>query len=196
MFGNSRHFDRVHELFAEQFEPDGQDYLYRRSQKGAPIRVSAAERDAFLAAFRRHYARAFWGFLVAIILAIFGMVALMPEAGGPVFETIAGFIVLPSIVLLGVYWLWAAPARALRQRQPVGFERSRDEMRAIKLAKITYANLAVGALAVPLLLLKVAEKSDVLHGWGRLWLLLAGALTVLIAVQAFRKWRSERRSRL
>ena len=75
-----QHFEQMRDLFAEQFEPDGKDYLYRRSQKGAPIRVTAVERDAFLAAFQRHYARAFWGFLIAIILAIFGMVVLMPEA--------------------------------------------------------------------------------------------------------------------
>jgi hypothetical protein len=191
-----RHFEQIRDLFAEQFEPDGADYLYRRSQKGAPIRVSASEREAFLSDFQRNYGRAFWGFLIAIILGIFGLVALLPDAGGPVLEMLTGFLILPLIVLLGVHWIWSAPARALRQRQPVGFERSRDEMRAIKLAKITYANLAIGALAVPLLLLKVAEKFDVLHGWGRLWLLFAGALAVLIAVQAVRKWRFERRSRL
>jgi hypothetical protein len=52
MFGD-RHFDRVHQLFAEQFEPDGADFLYRKNMKSAPIRVSVAERDAFVAAFRR-----------------------------------------------------------------------------------------------------------------------------------------------
>jgi len=190
-----RHFDQMRDLFADQFEPDGADFLYRRSSKGAPIRVSAGERDAFLDAFGRQYRRAFWGFLIFVILAIFGMVALFPDApnsGNPLPEMIAGFIVLPAIILLGVHWMWNAPARALQHRQAVGFERSRDEMRAIKFAKITYRNLALATLGVPLLLLQVSGRFDVLHGWGRLWLIVAAIAIVLIAIQIFRKWRFER----
>ena len=52
---NNLHFDRVRQLFADQFEPEGTGFLYRKSIKGAPIRVTAVERDRFVAAFNPIY---------------------------------------------------------------------------------------------------------------------------------------------
>ncbi len=57
MTGN---FDRVRQMFADQFEPDAQGFVYRKSMKGAPIRVSAVERDRYIATFNRYTRYASW----------------------------------------------------------------------------------------------------------------------------------------
>ena len=40
--------------------------------------------------------------------------------------------------------------------------------------------------------LTLRSDTDVLHGWGRLWLVFGAALVLLAGIQAFRKWRFER----
>jgi hypothetical protein len=41
-------WDGVRQAFAEQFEQSGANFIYRRSQKGEAIRVSAEERSKFI----------------------------------------------------------------------------------------------------------------------------------------------------
>ncbi len=59
MFRN-RNLDRVRDLFADQFEPSGDGFLYRKSMKGAPIPVSRDERERFDADFHRRLRKLMW----------------------------------------------------------------------------------------------------------------------------------------
>ena len=57
--------------FAAQFESDGKaGYLYRHSERGGAIPVSAVERDAFVATYDRQWRRSLIGLVVVTIAAI------------------------------------------------------------------------------------------------------------------------------
>ena len=67
-------------------------------------------------------------------------------------------------------------------------------MREMMFHKMTYGQLAVAAAFGPLVPFMMGfgrHPIDVLHGWGRLWLVVGAGVTVFAAVQAFRKWRFE-----
>ena len=67
MFGSSN-FDRVEQLFADQFTSDAHGYVYRKSQKGAQFWVSEAERDDFIATFNRRLRYSTWSIVPATII--------------------------------------------------------------------------------------------------------------------------------
>jgi hypothetical protein len=46
--------DRIRKTFADQFEQDGSKIVFRTNLKGAPVEVSAEERDFLLFQFNRH----------------------------------------------------------------------------------------------------------------------------------------------
>ncbi len=114
MFSN-HHFDRVQEIFAEQFQPNGIGLVYRKSSKGPAIRVSAAERDAFIAAFNRKLRLATWGILAATVLLIGILSALLPDDGSTegqisIYASVFGIVGLFMLV----YWsAWNEPMRQL-----------------------------------------------------------------------------------
>jgi hypothetical protein len=60
------------------------------------------------------------------------------------------------------------------------------------LAKVSYGQLAMAAVMGGIMGWNHATRSDGLQGWSRLWLVLAGGLIVMAAVQAVRKWRYNR----
>ena len=62
-------------LFAEQFERDGSGYLYRRSRKGAAIRVTADERDHFVNAFNDSLLIGVWILCGGVGLLMIGLVS-------------------------------------------------------------------------------------------------------------------------
>jgi len=184
-------FDKVREAFANQFEPDGDHFIYRRYMKGAPVRVSAAERDEFIRAFDRFIRFGQWGIFVGTIALLLGVVAYSMQSDQDLSGG-AAWLVL-GIVLMAYmpvyYWAWNRPARQLRDRQPIGAPRSRAEMRARMFSKMTYSQLMQGAgmaLVVPII---ASRLGNLLVGWNRLWLVMAGLLLLLMAIQAFRKWR-------
>jgi hypothetical protein len=190
MFSNP-HFDRVRQLFADQFSNDPQGCLYRRGQKGAPIRVSETERNQFVATFNKRIRRAIWSILPATVGLIFLLVWLSPDSDGPTGE-IAGWagvaaILVPFLAIF--YWAWNAPFRELKHRVPEGAALTKGEARELAFSKITYGNLALAALMGVGLVWKMSLKTDVFHGWGVVWLVFGTALIALAGVQALRKWR-------
>ena len=129
---------------------------------------------------------------LALILTL---AVLVPDANSTT-SNLVRYLCIGAIVaasLLIHYWTWNVPARALQRRPAMGQARAREEMRRIALSKLTYGQLGFGGGAMMLLLFKVSEKTDLLHGWGRLWLLFSAATAVVILVQAIRKWRFDRR---
>ena len=62
--------------FAAQFKRSGDGFIYRKNYRGAPIRVTAAERDAFVTQFRRSYFMLMAGMLVAVLVTLGSAIAL------------------------------------------------------------------------------------------------------------------------
>ena len=194
MFKN-QHLERVRKLFADQFQPDGDAFVYRKNMKGVPIHVSEAERDAFVFAFNRRSLYWMWSIFPATLLLIGGLVAFGPDANGP-YAHIAIFVGLAVILtpmMVGYYWAFKAPARELAQRPALGEALTADEVRKLRFSKMTYQNLGFAVLGSLGLLWKVSTRTDVLHGWGTLWLVFTAAIISVAGVQAFRKWRFERK---
>jgi hypothetical protein len=191
---NNPNFDRAREIFADQFTPDSGAFLYRKSMKGAPIRVSEVERDDFVTTFNRRVRYGTWAMVPAMLTLIGLIVWLIPNVDSAAAQT-ATWIGLTAIVVpfIAVYfWAWNAPARALERRPRQGAALSRDEVRQLKFSRMSYGQLG---LVPPAALLLVWDKSGVgnmFHGWGIVRVACAGLLIAGAGVQAFRKWRYER----
>jgi hypothetical protein len=188
-------FESAHKLFADQFKADGADFLYRKSSKGAAIRVSAAERDRFVADYKRHYRWFFWGMMVAMLALVFGWAFLAANADDAANTgmMIVGVFVLMVPFMAGLMWIWGAPARALQRRAAAAPALSAKEARDLHFSKISYGQLGLGLVLIPLLLLRAWDGPGSFDGWGMVWPLLTGGLFVLIVVQAVRKYLHERR---
>lgn len=195
MFRN-RHSARVSQMFEDQFEPDGVDFLYRKSMRGAPIRVTAAERAGFIADFGRRQRYLTWGAVLGTVILIVSLVLLIPDLdpddADPMIVGLGmSLLIIPFLMIF--YRIWNAPARALERRPSAGAERTRAEAGKVMLGRMSYGYLfSIGILGAGALVLNASRRSDVLHGWGRLWLVFAGAMVIATLVQIFRKWRNER----
>ena len=191
----SSHFMRVRELFSDQFEPDGVDFVYRKGLKGAAIRVTRAERDQFISAFYRKIRFATWLIIPATFILIAALVVFVPNADGSQAQlaSLAGVALIIAIFLPSYLWAWNAPARELERRPSESGPLTREKVRQVMYARMTYGQLAIAAASGPLLVWKVSAKNDVLHGWGVLWLAFAGLLILGAVVQAVRKWLFERK---
>jgi hypothetical protein len=195
MFGIGKdHWAQSRQLFEDQFESSGENYLYRHSMKGAPIHVTAEERQRFIDDYARRLRYSsritIIGLLIVVSAAVWWVMATSAE-----FPDTAVYIGLGAVAAFCVgYTLWAggAPARELQRRPVLGGERSRAEMRKLALSRIGYGQLAATAFAGLLLPFGVFGRHDVLAGWGRLWLVMGVLMVALAGVQAFRKWNFER----
>ncbi len=190
MFGNSS-FDRIRQIFADQFASDAHGCTYRKGQKGARFRVSEAERDHFIATFNKRIRYVNWSIVPATITLILLLVWLHPERDSSEENLTIwigfGAILLPILAIY--YWSWNAPARELKDRMPESAALIKSEARALAFSKITYGQLGLAAVMGIGLVWKKSRETDVLHGWGIIWLLMGGGLVLLSAVQIFRKWR-------
>lgn len=182
-------------MFADQFEADGDSFLYRKGMKGAPVRVTEGERDAFVEAFNRRLRDSMWLILPATVILISLLVWSVPDIDSTAAHTAIwigiGAILVPFMA--GYYWAWNAPARELERRPQEGVALSREEVRQLMLSKMSYGQLGFAALAGGALVWKVSDDTDVFHGWGILWLAAAGLLIAGLGIRAFQKWRLESR---
>jgi hypothetical protein len=191
MFNNA-HLDRVRQAFADQFSGDGHSFIYRRYQKGVPVRVSKLERDEFVAEFNKRVRYAMWAIVPATFGLILLLVWLIPDADSSAAQIAIlagiGTLLLPFSII--IYWAWGAPSRDLERRTPEGLALSKEEARSLAFAKISYGQPALTALTGVGLVWKMSTKIDVYHGAGLVWLTFGGTLVLLAGVQAIRKWRS------
>ena len=193
-FFRNGHFDQLKQLFADQFTLDGRDYIYRKSMKGAAIRVTAQERDAFIADFARRIRYASW-MLVGGTIGLIALLVFFDFDRGTAGADIAlygGFAMMMAIFWLGYLWAWNAPVRTLERRPEVGEALTGHEARRQAFERMTYGQLGLGLLAPFFILLQVSKDYDLFYKWNRLWLIGAGVFVLLVAVQAFRKWRYTR----
>jgi tetratricopeptide (TPR) repeat protein len=186
-------WDAARQAFADQFEQDQSGFVYRRSQKGEAIRVSAEERQKFIDGFDRALSYGMFLMIAGVILIIGGMAVLSTLDGWDLPQGVIVTVMVATTIPYFAYyrWAWGAPSRALGGRTPIASERSRDEVRQLQFQRVTYGGLAAaaaGGLAIPLI---GSSQQDVFSGWGRLWLAGGAALALFAGVQAFRKWRFE-----
>ena len=193
MFGQTSR-ENLRRSFALQFEPDGVGFLYRRDRKGPALRLSAEERDDFVAGYARAVRILSWSIVVGIV-AVFGVLAAMGIEDRPNEHRLA----VAAVVVIGFMaahtWVWYAPARVLSYRVPTAAPTPPEDRKVSFFARIEYPKLALGLAAAPFMVWSASRVTDVLHGWGRLWVVAGVSLFVLIAVQAFRKWWYERTGR-
>jgi hypothetical protein len=182
--------ERLRASFARQFEPDGQGFLYRKDETGPALRINAQEQADFIAGYARALRRAGWCMVATVVLGGF---ATGFYEGVPKVWMGGGMAVLMLAFVAFTLWARRAPDRALRERIPAAPGLSKVERKRLAFARINYGALTIGLLAVPFALWNASRAWDILHGWGRLWIVAGGVLFVLIAVQAFRKWRFEAR---
>jgi len=192
-YSSSSSWDRVRDAFAEQFQPAGDGYIYRRSQKGEAIRVTAEERLKFVGEFDGNIRRARWILYLGLAAGMGGSVLFTLLSHSDVAE---GVIIAGVVIALVPYfvfnrWAWNAPVRELAGRTPVARELSPDEVREMKFRRITYSQLAIAAAAAVAFPFFVGQPAHLLTGWNRLWLAVGAALLAFVALQAFRKWRFE-----
>ena len=187
---------RMMKGFETQFEADGKGgYVYRLRGKGRPIPVSDGERRRFIDQYFSRIVPIYGAMLAATMmffLIFYGRVLhssmVLPSKvifSDPFFYEGMILIALPIIVLM--YWLAEAPARALKGRAAIGPEPTRDEKRAIGFRKMSYGRMALIALVGG------GSYRFILDGyWDRRWFFMPPLIVSVVAVQAFRKWRFER----
>jgi tetratricopeptide (TPR) repeat protein len=189
---------QARQSFADQFEPCGSDFIYRRSQKGAGFKVSTAERDRFVERFDQRLRRAGWiiGIGTVSLLGLIVTIAMYWNAEPSQAAIFAGIAVAMVPYLAYFRWAWAEPARELANRIPVAGERSREEVQRLQFQRISYGQLSGAAFTGLVIPFVGSSFGDVFSGWNRLWLLFGGAIVLLAIVQALRKWRFEHENSL
>ncbi len=193
-FGQTEYF---RSSFAEQFEADGDTYLYRRFRKGAPVRVSARERDDFVANFERSYKRAYLSMMIGLFVLMMAMVATTVAMGHELAEYVIYSVIASwtSVFLFAHYRIWNAPARALERRPAAGQERSRAEMREIMDAEGNYLTFFALFAFFLLMLFNLASQSEPLGYVDMAFMALYIVMIPTTGLLIIRKWRFNRRNR-
>lgn len=174
--------------FADQFEPVGKNFVYRRNLRGPPIPVSARERDRFVETFDtiQYLAKCglVGGVLILAFLAIFLPVEFNTQL--PDWVVYGGVVLLAALFFAAFNWAWLAPDRALRGRTAVGAPLTPGELRSRFLAKISYGQLALMGMVTFISLIWGNGGKDLLSGWNLLLLAVAIIPAAIIALRAFR----------
>jgi hypothetical protein len=184
-------FDRMRQMFAEQFQLNSQGYLYRKSSRGAPIQVTAAERDRYIVTYNRNTRIVAWG-LGAAVIALLLSASFYSIAAGDQFSPVGIYLSVAAITALLVaahFWSWNQPERELRSRGSTGQALSRAQVRRLFLEKVTYGQIGLAACAGIALLLEAPAGSDGLPGGHILPTVLSVILFIGCAITALRKWR-------
>jgi len=186
-------FDRLRQLYADQFESSGDGFFYRKNLKEAPILVSAAEHARYIAAYDKFIKYGPRSIIAGILAVTIGTVAYATAMNTdiPDIALYAGIIIVMIVFVAANQWARNLPARELRGRGTEGKARSRAEVRREYLRKTTYSQIAATVGAILFALFALNAREDLMSGWNRLWIAF-GAITIALAgVQAFRKWRLE-----
>jgi len=189
--------DRTRRMFAEQFEADGDGFLYRKYRKGAPIRVTSRERDDFVSAFERDYPRAYLAMIAGAVVTLLGLVTIAVvierDLSKPVIYAAVGSV--SALFLIAHLRVWSAPARALERRPAVGQERSRAEMRDIMTAGTSYRYYVMMLTLFLLLLFSFSFRTEAFSGEDMFLIAFYVFASATIASLILRKWRFDRRNR-
>ena len=110
--------DPTIQSFLAQFEPDGADYLYRSPSSSEPIRVTAAERLAFLDGYAQRVGGLIWILLGGVLASTLFMLVDLSILHVPHGLEIDIAAYAASFIAWGYSYhhLMRAPERALRKR--------------------------------------------------------------------------------
>ena len=185
---------RADKLFADQFETtDDGAFLYRRSLKGAPIKVSLLERNEFVEQFIKMRQRAGWVLMFGLFALAISAVFIFNDADSRDAHTYmfvgAGAIVTAFLVFWR--WAWSAPARLLADRQPEGPALEKIAARRAGLKRMAWEQFAFAGLAVLIGGVWLSTKVDLLAGWNRLWLVGGAAYVALLFLRIWQKWQAD-----
>ena len=111
-------FERQRKMFAAQFEPRGDGFVYRKHAVGEPIEVSAAERDRYIAAFEKFTRQGFWAIVACASLLLAALVAYSFTTGTQVPDAVfyVAFAAMFAVYVVGYQRAWNLPSRELRDR--------------------------------------------------------------------------------
>lgn len=179
------------ELFAGQFTPDGDGFIYRKSSIGEAKKITSGERDGFVATFiyRRQYLVA--AAMIGVVLLVVG-VGIHASYNSVDEETLVGIVVLIGFFETAHWIIWRAPARALRARPAVAQALPVEEARRVRLSRVRYGRLVWLVIVGAWIRQVMSEKRGDWAGWDALGYAVLAACVLFAAVQAFRKWRIER----
>jgi hypothetical protein len=194
MFENTI-LDRTKRAFAEQFEKETSGYLFRENQQGAAIPVSDVERDAFVKRYGIAATILSFLFVAGFLGIVFAIGTYTDQMESPPSDEtiIAGVIgitvVLAMVYIIAVLRIWRTPVRVLARRSAVRMERSSDAAAAAMISKIGWTQLGFGAIAIAFAVLKFSRNYDLTQGMGLILTSLAGLAALVLAYQAYRKWK-------
>jgi hypothetical protein len=176
------------EEFAAQFVPEGDGFLYRRSQTGPAIAVSVEERDAFNAAFSRWMDIQMLVVLVGGILAVVLAYVVFPAVDYPMIGITIGVAVILALVLMGSKLAWDAPVKALAARPVVAPALSPAEARRLAIAQTTWSQILLPVIWSAIFILHYFSRGQS-EQWALAWLGLGLALLGMTALRAYQKLR-------
>lgn len=181
----------LRQLFADQFEPDGNEFIFRYNLKSAPIRVTRAERDRYVDTFNKFNKWSLWLLIGAILLlaglyVIFLTITDQPVSGITVY---IGIGVLMIGYMIAFYWIRGFPMRELRGRPTVGEPRSRVEIRDLMISRMSCVQIVIIGTGGLFVLSRIDRNNDLFSGWNLALLVFAAFAIVAAIVTAFRKWR-------
>ncbi|CAN5158460.1 hypothetical protein BH11PSE2_BH11PSE2_22460 [soil metagenome] len=186
---------RARQLYTDQFQPDGEGYIYRRASTGPAIAVTGPERDELIERFTASSATLRkWLVAGMITLALVGLVGSMAmdiEADSPIGGSFIG--VGLAGLLTGYVLIWRRiynfPVRILAGRTPLSPPLSRDEARRRSMAALTWDKFAYVLIAIGVFLARYMTKYDIMYRWNRIWIGVIALVVGFLAVRAVQKWR-------
>jgi hypothetical protein len=184
-------------LFEDQFEAEGDGYLYRKNSVGAPIRVTTAERDRYVNLFSRSLKRATWGMRISVAALLIAIVVCdVIESRKPSdFYLYAGSVVIIIFYVVFVRRARNFPTRELRERYSIGEPRSKAELRERMTANIDYWTIAMIAAFGVLVAAGAVHKYGLQSFEGVAALAYCTFMLVCSAIITLRKVRLSSRSR-
>lgn len=188
-------YDPRLDRFLDQFEADGDDWLYRYKKTGAAYRVTEAEREAFLAAFDRQRRQLFW-IRLAIVggLAIIGLPSLWLGSHSPFkdMNPFWGSLIIGVSLLVDHLFGYRVPEHAFDGRAPVAPALSLTERRRLALERLPLTVVVGTATVTFVLLLYFALERPPIGSVGLAVIIASVAALVWAIVQGMRKWQLER----
>ena len=119
-------FERQRQMFAAQFESQGEGFVYRKHSVGEPIPVSAVQRNRYVAAFETFTRRGFWAMVAGALVVLASLVAYSFTTGIQVPDMVfyAAFGAMFVVYIVAYQRVWNLPMRELRDgRGPLNIER-------------------------------------------------------------------------
>lgn len=181
-------------MFKQQFAREHGRWVYRRKGTGEAYPVTREERDTFIATFSIFLNRLTWSITGAIAALVLALAVPLSWARLDLFAAVfgIGFVLILLPVLLLLLRAFNAPQRALARRAAVAMPLSPAERERRWSDQVGWGAIGICGLALAVPLVTHLWGQDMLHGWGRLLLILPAAFTAFMAWLVWRKWRAGR----